>query len=52
MVLDDAKEILEKAKVLVPLLQKGAVCAGGTCEPKVEEEGNVAVEKWLNPGKS
>ena len=38
-VLNDAKEILEKAKVLLPLLQKGAVCAGGTCEPKIEEEG-------------
>ncbi len=36
-VLEDAKEIMEKARPLIPLLQKGAVCAGD-CTPEVKEE--------------
>lgn len=36
-IVEDTKELLEKAKLLIPLLQKGAVCSGD-CEPIVEEE--------------
>jgi hypothetical protein len=35
--LEDAKEIMEKARTLLPLLVKGAVCPG-ECEPEVKEE--------------
>ncbi|MBI2267026.1 MAG: hypothetical protein HYU64_18000 [Armatimonadetes bacterium] len=38
-VLDDAKEIMEGARPLIPLLQKGAVCTNGCGEPALREEG-------------
>ena len=34
---DDVKEIMEKAKPLIPLFLKGAVCSG-KCEPQVKED--------------
>ncbi len=36
--MEAAKEIMEKARPLVPLLQEGALCTGGDCLPRVEEE--------------
>lgn len=50
--LEDTKALMEKAKELIPLLQKGAVCSG-ECEPQVQDElpDPQVVSYQLNDGK-
>ncbi len=36
---EDTRALLDQAKALLPLLQKGAVCAGECGEPEPKEEG-------------
>lgn len=47
---EDSGTLLEQARVLLPLLQKGAVCAGecGVPEPK-EEDGHPQVASYQLP---
>ena len=48
-VVEDAKNLLELAKPMIPLLLKGALCAGD-CEPKViEEQANPQVVSYQLP---
>lgn len=36
---EDSRTLLDQAKTLLPLLEKGAVCAGECGEPEPKEEG-------------
>lgn len=51
--MEAAKEVMEKARPLIPLLQEGAMCAGGECLPRAEEVAPeiFVVSYELNDGK-